>query len=481
MTDTDFVYNQVLYDSQPMAQTHPTNLAALAILFGMQPAPVGRCRVLELGCGNGANLIPMALTLPESRFLGVDLAETPLRMAQALAAELGLTNCAFHHLDLAELTAEFGEFDYIIAHGVYSWVPWAVRDKLLAACGSLLAASGVAYVSYNCSPGCHLREITREMLLYHTRGIADPNTKLDRATDLIRLLAAAEPASAALREELRALQSKNPSVLFHDDLAEVNQPVYFYQFIDHARQHGLEFLAEAQFSSMQEAAFSKEVADALRGLAQGDRIPLQQYLDFLKCRRFRQTLLCPRGTALQDPPDPERVRSLWASSPAARVSEGEFHGPGGASLRTNLPAAQAATLHLGRCWPRAVAFEELAAEAGPSADAILPDLLLRACAAGLVELHAAPSPFSVIPGPRPRASALARIQARRGAQVTTLRHSVVEIQDPLARELICLLDGTRDRAALLAELQAFAGPEPLRLEDLDANLVKLARRALLEA
>jgi hypothetical protein len=163
------------------------------------------------------------------------------------------------------------------------------------------------------------------MLLYHTRGIADPQTKLDRATDLIRFLAAAEP-----------------------------------------------------------------LPPALRGLAQGDRIRLQQYLDFLNCRRFRQTLLCHRGTALQDPPNPERVRSLWASSPAARVSEEEFRGPSGVSLRTNLPAAQAAMLHLGRCWPRAVAFDELVIEAGPSA-AILADLLLRACASGLVELHAAPS------------------------------------------------------------------------------------------
>jgi SAM-dependent methyltransferase len=476
-----FAYDQVLYKSNPLPQTHPDHVAALAILFGMNPAPVQRWRVLELGCGNGANLIPMALVLPEGRFVGVDLAETPIQMAQALAEELGLRHCVFHHLDLSELTPEFGEFDYIIAHGVYSWVPPAVRDKLLAVCGSLLAASGVAYVSYNTYPGCHLRNITREMMLYQTRGVTEPELRLKHAAALIRFLASAEPASAALREELRVVESRDPSVLFHDDLAEVNQPVYFYQFIEHAREHGLQFLAEAQFSAMQEAAFSAEIAETLRLLAQGDRIRKQQYLDFLKCRRFRQTLLCHRETLLEDPPDPGHIQRLWAASAATPVSEEEFRSPDGASIRTNLPAAKAAILHLGRSWPRAVSFDELAAEAGPAGSEILPDLLLRTCASGLVELHAMPSPFSVEVSERPRASALARIQAPSGTAITTLRHSDVEIQDRLARELIRLLDGTRDRAALLRDLQPLAGAEPLRLEDLERNLAKLAHRALLEA
>jgi SAM-dependent methyltransferase len=464
-----------------MAQTHPDHTAALAILFGMNPAPVERCRVLELGCGNGVNLIPMALALPGSRLAGVDLAEAPIRMAQALAEELKLRNCVFHHLDLMELTAAFGEFDYIIAHGVYSWVPAGVRDKLLAVCRALLAPGGVAYVSYNTYPGCHLRNIVRDMMQYQTRGVTDPELRLKDATALVRFLASAEPTSPALREELRVVAARDPSVLFHDDLSEVNHPVYFHQFIEHAREHGLEFVAEAQLSAMQEAAYSAEVAETVRLLAQGDRIRKQQYLDFLKCRRFRQTLLCHRETRVEDPPNAQNVRRLWAASAATPVSDEEFRSPDGASIRSNLPAVKAAIAYLGRAWPRAVSFEELEAEVGPSGSEILPDLLLRTCASGLVELHAMASPFTVEVSERPRAFALARIQAASGAPITTLRHSDVEIQDRLARELIRLLDGARDRAALLRDLQPLAGAEPLRLEDLERNLAKLAHRALLEA
>jgi len=153
-TTPDNAYDRVPYNSQPASQTHPDHLAALATLFGLSPAPVEKCRVLELGCGNGANLIPMALTFPGSRFAGVDLAGVPIAAAQALAVELGLENIVFQQLDIMDLDPGFGEFDYIVAHGVYSWVPPAVRDKLMAICRANLAPNGVSLLSATTrSPG----------------------------------------------------------------------------------------------------------------------------------------------------------------------------------------------------------------------------------------------------------------------------------------------------------------------------------------
>jgi hypothetical protein len=155
------------------------------------------------------------------------------------------------------------------------------------------------------------------------------------------------------------------------------------------------------------------------------------------------------------------------------VDDEEFRIPGGARIRTNLPLAKAAMLHLGRSWPRAVSFEDLLTSAPDRK--FLQHLLLNTYASGLVELHASPSSFSTEVSDRPRAFSLARFHARRGSIIPTLRHSTVEVQDQLARRLIELLDGTRDRQALLRDLGA-----PARPEDLDRNLAKLARMALLE-
>ncbi|MGA2436103.1 MAG: class I SAM-dependent methyltransferase, partial [Bryobacteraceae bacterium] len=457
-----------------------------------EPAPLDTCRVLELGCGDGSHLIPMALTLPRARFVGVDLAEAPIAAAEERAGRLGLANAEFRRLDVLKIGADFGEFDYIVTHGLYSWVPEPVRDKLLAICKANLAPHGVAFVSYNAYPGRYLRQMLREMLLYHTGGIEDSGPKLQRAYELIGFLDRAGTGHPELREELRALNERDPFAIFHDDLADINQPVYFHEFMEHAGRHGLQFLAEAQFSSMQEGQFSAGTVEALNRFANGDKIRKQQYLDFLKCRRFHQTLLCHERVRLSDAPEERSVQRLWASSaahpagPATSDGEMEFRAADGASMKTNLPLAQSALLHLSAAWPRAVSFEELRRETGAQSSgdaATLSNLLLRTYAAGLIELHAMPSPFTTVAGERPRAFRLARLEAETGTLVTTLRHTSVELDDPLVRRLLCLLDGTRDRAALLSELRVFApdAKDSVSAESLERNLDAAAKGALLEA
>jgi tRNA G46 methylase TrmB len=85
-------YDTIQYPSLAFTHTHPDRLAAMAILHGLSPAPVENCRVLEIGCSDGGNLIPMAYAIPAAEFVGFDLAQAPIERGQARIRELGLKN-----------------------------------------------------------------------------------------------------------------------------------------------------------------------------------------------------------------------------------------------------------------------------------------------------------------------------------------------------------------------------------------------------
>src|SRR5262245_58637378 len=167
-------YDEIPYSNTAFSYTHPDCLATVAALYGLTPPPVDRCRVLELGCGRGGNLIPMALALPDSRFLGIDLSARQIASGQEMVTALGLANIELRPFSILDVDESFGLFDYIICHGVYSWVPAEVQDKILAICARNLAPNGVAYVSYNTYPGWHQRGTVREMLCYHVQQFREP-------------------------------------------------------------------------------------------------------------------------------------------------------------------------------------------------------------------------------------------------------------------------------------------------------------------
>lgn len=478
-------YDTVLYPGYAMEQAHPDRLATLATLFGMTPADVSHCRVLELGCGDGLHLISIALGLPETACVGIDLAATGLSQGQSVIRELGLKNVTLRQLNLMNIGRDFGQFDFIIAHGIYSWVPPEVRDKLLVICQENLAANGVAYVSYNAYPGSHLRDMVREMMRYHVGEFTDPTQRVEQARGLIKFLAEAGTESSLyqmiLQKELERITTFRDSSLYHDDLAEHNTPVYFSQFMKHAKQHGLQYLAEANFVEMQTGVFPPEVVEMLKHLADS-LIAQEQYLDFLTCRRFRQTLLCHADHELDYRPRPAKMAHFHIASPiypAATSIELSSHdvmtfvGPKNAAIKTDNPLLQAAIVALGEVWPQAVHFHSLLATArqacgydgaqgGADLDEdtrvlsdMLGDMLLRAYAGGVVELHVHPPRFVLQPGEHPVASPLARLQSRQGNRVTTLHHRTISLEDPMSRYFLQLLDGTRNRTALLDDLTAF--------------------------
>jgi SAM-dependent methyltransferase len=142
-------YDDVPYTSYPYVRTSPDRLCTLARFFGV-PAPApSRARVLELGCASGGNLLPMADALPEAQFVGIDLSARQIEDGRALAQEAGLENIELRHASILDVDASWGSFDYVICHGVYSWVPPDVQRHILAIGRDCLSEGGVAYISYN--------------------------------------------------------------------------------------------------------------------------------------------------------------------------------------------------------------------------------------------------------------------------------------------------------------------------------------------
>lgn len=460
-------YDTLEYPGFPFEQTHPGRLATLATLFGLEPAAVESCRVLELGCGDGGNLIPMAVELPGSRFTGIELAQRPAEKGRQVIRALGLGNIELLTLDLRKVERDFGAFDYIIAHGLYSWIPADARGWLLDICARNLAARGIAYVSYLVYPGAHLNAALREIMLYHTRAEDEPRERVRKARELLAQLAAA-PAKSDMDSpwagECRKLLARRDGSLGHDELSAVYEPVHFHEFAREASLRGLQYLAEADFLDNIEIRPAPAGA-GIQEVRQHDGIVArEQYLDFFRFRRFRQTLLCHREAAIDRTPGPARIAKLYAASPARSVSGGpdspgtveRFEGLRGAAVETAHPLTRAVMRQLGSAWPQAVSVSRLEAElpAGDDGAAALAGILWTTFQAGLTELHAGPFRLTGEPGVRPLASPLARLQAAGGDLVTNLRHQAIRIEDEFSARFLALLDGTRDRAALLRLVSA---------------------------
>jgi len=147
-------YDLTPYCSNSFPQSAPGQLAAIAHLFGLEAAEVATSRVVEIGCAAGGNLIPFAAAHPQARVVGVDLSQVQIDHGRRRVQALNLDNLRLIAGDIARMNlAELGQFDFVIAHGVYSWVPTEVQEALLSAFRRLLVPEGITYISYNVYPG----------------------------------------------------------------------------------------------------------------------------------------------------------------------------------------------------------------------------------------------------------------------------------------------------------------------------------------
>ena len=494
-------YDEVRYPGKFYPQASPERLATLATVYGLQPPPVSDCRVLELGCGEGGNVIPLACVFPNSTFLGVDLSRTAIDYGNGLISKLGLKNVELRAQDLMDFPADAGSFDYILSHGVLSWVPEPVRQQMLEICSRHLAPRGVAYISYNTLPGGYLRSYPRDLMRFHTRFISDPGAKTREARNIIDFIVSAIPTPTLEREllkrEMKPYEGRD-SFLYHDLLAEVNDPVYFLDFMDVAARRGLQFVSESHLFFMRTAHLPEPVRRQLEAMS--DRLMREQYLDFINARRFRQTILCRAGHDLDLEVTPERMERLLVTSSAMPVRPVtdlrqaetiEFKSPRSPSVTCSEPIPKAVYLALGEAYPRGLRFSELRQEVcrrlhmdasalTPAEDAKMIRLLISSFANGCVELHVHQFEFCTRISERPVASAVARLQAEVGDSVVSMNLGTYSLPDGLLRHLVTLLDGTRDFQGLMIDLSArLGGSEAVTTENLRKALETLASYGVL--
>ena len=288
-------YDKLPYEDLAFYHTHPSNLAVVGTLYGLDPPAVETCRVLELGCGTGYNLVAMAQSLPAARFVGINLSPRQIEYGRSLAAVTGTDRVELYAQSISDLDGSLGQFDYIIAHCVFSWVPAEVRDAILTTCRRHLAPNGIAYVSYNTYPGWHIRTILRDALLFHAPANAPALERSRRARAglerMLTVLPGAESSySRFLRHEMESLRTDSDTYLFHEHLETHNHPLRFEEFARMVSGQGLRFLAEARFGTNSFA--QPEDMQTLLSEFSDDPMSRGQYLDHLHNRSFRQSLLC---------------------------------------------------------------------------------------------------------------------------------------------------------------------------------------------
>lgn len=337
-------------------------------------ASPARARILELGCLRGENLLAITRSWPEAHLVGVDFAAPEIARARTAAA--GRPNVTFHHADLRDFDPGPEPFDYLLCHGVFSWVPDGVKTAILRLCGKTLAPDGIAFISYNTYPGWLFRDALRETLLLG--GELPPAERVAHAGATLDFLAAAleqrtDAFGGFLRDEIESRRRKLAGIFSHDELGPVNDPCYFMQFVEWAAEHGLAYVAESPPVFLSPHLLPPRTREALEKL-RPDRLRYEQLCDLLCNRPFRGSVLCRAAAGRQPAPRAEAIRELKLVSRRIPAPAGldlspsiemTFCNPAGqAVLRTTSPVIKAAFHLLAASPPGSLTGAELLARVG---------------------------------------------------------------------------------------------------------------------
>ena len=517
---SEYSYDAIPYPSHPYEVTHPDHIYTMAKLFKMDAKVPDEASILELGGASGGNLIPMAAQMPNAKFVGVDLSARQIADGQATIDRLGLKNIQLFARDFNDIDDSYGKFDYILCHGVFSWVPPAAQHRILELCHERLAPNGIAYISYNAYPGWFMRGMIRQMMLHHIKHVANPVEKVKQARALLSFIVDSTegqttPYAEVLKQELEMLSKHSDAYLFHDHLEDNNHPMFFYQFMELATANKLQFVGESSLASMITSNLPPKAAEALTKLTT-DLHHRSQYTDFVTNRMFRQSLLCHANLSVNRHLDEPRIEGARFAS-AIQVETADhnlsnevemvFKCANGRKLQVKNSALKALLLTLAEAWPVSLTAAEISERVNKRlsellvvgeheqvpTEKIVSTNMLQLLVRGDVDIRFLPDRFAAEASDHPKLSDLARLQAASGHPVTNLRHGMVNL-DPLTRLLVQAIDGTKSKADLVQNVADLAtagklnisvkGDKPVDMEavhraTIDKVLEQLRKSALL--
>jgi SAM-dependent methyltransferase len=472
MSDQANDYDRYPFESQPGPERHIDRFAVLGCLFGVPTHSEKNFRVLEIGCSTGKNLIPQAEQFPGAEFFGVDISRSSIASAITSAQEVEVKNIQFQVADIREESSAIsGEYDFIICHGVLSWVEAPVRDRIFEIFGNHLSEHGLVYVSYNLMPGWATRGEVRTRLLEEDRRSLKLSERIEAARRLMQqwehdLQGDLNLTAIQQKDELQRCLTQSDAFILHELLAADSRPFFLREILDKAEQAGLQYVGEALPLRMYNPTFSEQEA-----LPEGfSRYQKEQEVDHKSTLAFRGTLLCQKEVLLSDFARVDACDTLFVSSPLVPRADMpdihseqyiEFVSPDGRAVKENRPLVKAALIYLRGFWPEAVPFDELRQAAiglAQSSDEVEdedPLLLQKAICefffSGDADLHfRAPRCTRKVPL-KPIVSRCARSEARQAWEITSLRHEYVEL-DQFQRQTIQFCDGEHSVAQIMESL-----------------------------
>lgn len=465
MLSPQATFDELPNTCNPMSYAQPDRLATLATLFGMSPPALSTCRVLELGCCDASNIISTAYSLPEATITGIDASEEKIKAGQEAISALKLTNITLQHTDILDINLESGQFDYIIAHGIFSWVSPQVQDKIFSICEHNLAPNGVAYIGFNTKPGWNVNNTIRDMMSYISVTVDDPAVKINQRKAVLKFLLDATketntPYEKLVGEAVNDLVKLPEKFVCTELVEEANEPLYFNEFMQRAKSNNLIYLGDAFLHTMLPESFPEPQQQALQ-MFNGDLIVQEQMMDILSNRSFRHTLLCHKDVELNRSLSPAKLAGLHIASSMQPSNDSyeKFENNRG-NLTTTKLIVQSALRYLAKEWPRAVLFDELLEQARQDAKSnsttdteTITNALLMGYSKSMIELYSQPTKLVNTVSEYPQASPIASWQAKQTPKITNLRSEWSIIENAVCIHLLPYLDGRHSHADLLNLLE----------------------------